>query len=267
MGERMMKFKNNRKYYTIVLVAIPLILGVVGFAAAKYVANYQKEAEIHASNFHFSSDYLRYAESNGQPAEIAVSNWGQKDVRFHLFNYEVENVALLSETDIAYKIDLSDDEAWTVSVTDSTGNLVNPVDGSYTLLQSDSPSSHLVTLTYTGTEEIPQVTVKVTSTDPYTKTLTAKFTATTKKGIEYSVSDKGNYTELTISTNQYYGDIQVEWDPEFHSPDNTNEGMQLWMDSKKSGTMTVREFTTYTLVFLENKTHESVKTDFTLTTY
>lgn len=257
------KRKRGGRITAIVLMALLVILGAVGFVAARYVSDYQKEAEIHASNFHFSSDYLRYDET----ADYTVSNWGTQNVKFCLFNYETENVALISETDIVYQIQISDNDNWVVSVADAQGHAVAPVDGAYTLPKSDTPTYHLVTLTYNGSQENPKVNVTVTSSSPYEKELKAGFTAATKKGIEYTVTDMGHYCELTILTNQYYGDITVSWNPENHSPDNTNQYMNLWLDSKKSGTIIgAKEFTTYTFIFVENKGHTSIKDDFILTT-
>lgn len=256
------KRKCGGRTAAIVLIVLLVVLGAVGFVVARYVSNYRKEAEIHASNFHFSSDYLRYEEN----ADYTVSNWGKHAVKFSLFNYEIENVALISDTDIIYNIEVSDSD-WTVSVTDGHGQAVAANNGSYTLPKSDAQLSHLVTLTYTGTNENPEVDVTVTATSPYSKVLKAGFTATTKKDIEYTVTDEDNYCVLTIHTNQYYGDITVKWNPETHSPDNTNELMLLWLDSEASGELrSAREFTTYTMIFVENKAHVSTKEDFVLTT-
>lgn len=237
--------KKNPKMAAIVLVAL-LFVGAIGFAAAKYVSNYQKEAEIHASNFHFSSNYLEYDAA----PQFTVSDWGDHYVQFLLFNYEQENIALISETDILYRITVSDD--WSVAVVDAAGNTVSPTDGIYTMKASTVCTSHCVTLTYTGTGDPTNVSVSVQSTSPYKKELKADFLLSGKKGIEYEVEDKGDYNIVTIRTNNYYGSVTVTWNSETHSPDNTCDYMGTWRDGTP-GTLTANEYTTYTLIFVENK--------------
>lgn len=253
------KFTTPKKKKTaIVLMALVLILGAVSFAAAKYVSNHRKEAEIHASNFHFSSDYLAYSEV----PEFTVSDWS-RDIRFRLFNYELENAALISDTDILYAITVSND--WSLSVTDSQGNPVTAADGSYTLPRSDSHSYHLVTLSYKGTGKTPTAEVTVLSSSPYSKELKAIFKAATEAAVTYTVDDKGHYAVVTIHTNQYAGPITVGWDAGNHSPDNTNDLMAAWTGAA-TGTFSAKEFSTYTLIFTENQTHSSQKNDFTVGT-
>jgi len=256
----------NRKI-VIMLMALTMVLGAISFAAARYVSNYRKEAQLHASSFHFSSDYLAYDSGNAMTTpKIKVSDWGERNVQFHLYNYEKENVALIADTDILYSILVND--GWDVSVSDSQGTAVEPdTNGSYTLKRSDNQSYHLVTLTYHGTDELPKADVTVASSSPYTKVLKASFIAATAKRVSYSVSDKGHYAELTIHTNQYYGPVTVTWDKEKHSPDNTDPLMVQWWDGNESGIIpNAQEFTTYTLIFFENQNYVSTSNDFTITT-
>ena len=239
-------------------MALVLILGAVSFAAAKYVSNHRKEAEIHASNFHFSSDYLAYSET----PEFTVSDWS-RNIRFHLFNYELENAALISDTDIIYSITVSND--WALSVTDSQGNPVTPDGDSYTLPRSDSHSYHLVTLSYKGTAKTPTAEVTVLSSSPYSKELKATFKASTEAAVTYTVDDMGHYAVVTIHTNQYSGPITVGWTTDIHSPDNTNDLMATWTGAA-TGAFSAKEFSTYTLIFTENQIHSSQKNDFTVGT-
>lgn len=247
-------FKNwkiNKKYKetAAVLAAVLLIVGAVGFAAARYVSNNQKEAEIHASNFHFSSNYLSDDET---AAQFDVSDWGSHDVAFYLFNYEQENIALVSDSDIIYKISAPED--WSVQVQDATGNVLEPNgNGEYTMEKSMVKTFHCVTLRYSGTGTPGSAKVTVESTVPYKKTLQAIFNLTTKKGLEYKIEDKGDYKLITISTNDYYGTVTVTWDPAYHSPDNTCDYMGSWRNENPTGTLTVTEYTTYTLIFVENQ--------------
>ena len=265
-----MNTTKKKKILWIALVALLVIVSTVGVVSARYVSNYRKEAEIHATNFHFSSDYLAYMPEGANAPEYTVSSWGKESIQFCLYNYEVENIAQISDSDICYELSLSDPGNWEVAVYDQQNAPVAHEGDLYTMEQSDTKSYHRVCLTYKGSSnEAPApVTVTVNSTMPYSKTLAAEFTANTKKGLEYTVEDKGNYTVLTISTNQYYGTINVTWKPATHSPDNTNESMLFWRDTNVtengtvSGSISGREYTTYTLVFIRNTTNDSTRDDF-----
>lgn len=221
-----------------VLVALVLTVGAIGFTAAKYVSNNEKEAEIHASNFHFSSNYLMVDKL----PEYNVSDWGSNSVVFCLFNYEQENTALVSDCDISYKITAPAN--WVVAVEGET-----PVKDVYTMEQGES--THRVSLTYTGTDKPDPVEVTVKAISPYSKTLKAKFNLTTKQGVEYTVEDKGDYNVVTISTNDYHGAVTVGWNAATHSPDNNCSLMINWRDNNSTEVISVMEYTTYTLVFVE----------------
>lgn len=229
------------------LVALLLVVGAAGFVAAKYISNYQQEAEIHASDFHFSSNYLKYIANDSVVPEYTVSDWGDHAVTFQLYNYEAENVALISDSEITYKIEVGSD--WTVSVKDATGKEVTADNGIYTMDASTAAMSHSVTLTYED-DEPATVEVSVKSTAPYSKELKARFNLSTKKGVEYTVEDKGDYDVVTIKTNNYYGPITVEW-TENHAPDNTCDYMGTWINVNK-GIIDATEYKTYELIFFEN---------------
>lgn len=234
------KFRKIKSYKmtAAVLVALLLSAGAIGFTAAKYVSNNEKEAEIHASNFHFSSNYLMV---DSMP-EYNVSDWGSNSIVFYLFNYEQENTALVSDCDISYKIIAPAN--WDVTVEGET-----PVKDVYTMEKSES--AHRVSLTYTGTGKPDPVEVAVKAIAPYSKTLKAKFNLTTKQGIEYTVEDKGDYAVVTISTNDYHGAVTIGWNSATHSPNNNCSLMINWRDNKSTEEISVMEYTTYTLIFVE----------------
>lgn len=262
MEQFLKKGRTNKNYKMIaaVMVALLLMAGAIGFVVAKYVTNRQKEAEIYASNFHFSSNYLNSADI---VPEYNVSDWGSHNVVFYLFNYEQENTALIADTDILYKLTVPN--GWTAEITDVVGAVVAPdSEGKYTLTRSEQMTSHCVTMTYTGDGIPGTAKVTVESTNPYKKILQAQFNLTTKQGIEYEVDDKGDYKVITISTNDYYGAVKVTWDPAVHSPDNTCNYMGSWRDSNPTGTLSVAEYTTYTLIFVEKQVDTYDASDFTI---
>lgn len=252
------KRMHKKRYMAIILVALLLLAGAAGIVAARYISEYKKETEIHASNFHFSSDYLKYVATGETVPQYTVSDWGSHSVWLQLFNYEQENVSLVSDTQIQYTITVSAD--WSVTVSDTQGVIV-PEGDVYTM--GTGVTAHSVKLTYTGKEAQPgDLTVTVASKEPYEKKLEAKFHFSTKRGIEYTVADKDDYDVITITTNDYYGTVNVSWDATKHSPDNTNVLMGTWNDKNQTGSFTANEYTTYTLIFVENTAGVYGKDDF-----
>ena len=237
-----------------IFLAVALVAGAVGIVAAKYIANYQKEAEIHASSFHFSSNLLEY----GTKPELTVFDSGNHSVEFYLYNYQKENTALVSDLEIPYTISVS--QGWNVAVTDAQGNAVTELK-----LPAETATYHKVTVTGTTSNSVDVV---VTSTDPYVLELAAEFTLEPAQGAVYSVADKGDYCVMTISTYDYAGNVAVTWNAATHSPDNTNPLMAAWVDSAaiSTGSFTAEAFHTYTLIFVESQPGNYTAHNFTVTT-
>jgi len=258
--------KNNRIMAYILMVLL-LAAGTIGFVAAKYLYDYKQEAEIHASDFHFSSNYLEYISLSSEPkvSEMNVSDWGDRHVKIMLYNYEKENIAQISDTDIQYTINV--DEGWSVLVEDAEGNSVVPVKTEeellYTMTASEAAVYQCVTLTYTGQGVPEDVTVAVKSVSPYEKELKGKFILSTKKDFEYEVIDKGDYNIVTVCTNNYSGPITVKWDDGKHSPDNTCDYMESWRDGEP-GKLNTQAYTVYTMIFLEKVSADYTKADFVI---
>ena len=248
----------KKRSIAIALVTLTLVVGAISFAAAKYVSNHKKEAEIHASNFHFSSDYLEY----GTQPEWTVSDWASNQVQFRLYNYQKENIAQISETDILYQIKLSGN-GWTATVTDEAGNAVAADNGVYKMPANAERTYHQVTLTYSGSAVPEKVAVDVETTSPYKMNLEAVFVLATADGIEFTVEDQGNYNVITIKTNQYSGNVVVEWS-DTHSPDNTCAEMMTWRDADRKGIFTAKPYTVYTLIFVETQAGQYREADFSI---
>lgn len=232
--------KPNRFRLTVLLLVL-LIFGVVGTGTllARYVARNEMQAEMVAAGFHISSDYLK---ENG--AEYTVSNW-RDGITVELYNYEVENVAQIAEKPISYDIEISND--WEVSRGSS-----NVQEG---ILSGDGAQkdTHSLLIRYTGSGSPSSVELKVKATSPYAKTLRATFNLSTSSIPDYTLSDQGNHVLLTIHSNDYEGNVTVNWTASL-SPDNTSQYMTSWLDASHSGTLTVEPFHTYELIFVENTT-------------
>ena len=245
------------------LLGICAAIALIGGVAARYRTSNQQRAEMLASEFHFSSDYL---EETAPQAAFEVSDWTDAGIQIHLYNYEKENVAQISETEIQYEVTAP--TGWAAAVTDEDGKEISPEDGIYTFPISDDCTSHTLLLTYAGSDEPGEVTVTVTSVVPYKKTLTASFNLSVSGTPTWTVQDMGDYDVVTIETNDYNGTLSVNWNGTTHSPDNTNTLMDGWTNSEgeSSGSFEAGEFTTYSLIFFEdvsgdyNRSHITIGT-------
>ena len=226
-------FKYRRRF--LLLIAAVFLTGILaGGLLAKYRSDNQKQAEMIASQFHVSSDYL---EENGATYEI--TDW-QDGFDIQLYNYEKENVALISEDDITYTVQLSDNSKW-LCHDQKKGKIT----------KSTEKTSQKIRITpQAGAAEGDKVTVTVHITEPFTKTLSATFTMKGKNEPEYSLTDQENGTVLlTVQSNGYNGDITIKWNENKYAPDNTNILMESWTGS--SHALTVQKNTTYTLLFFK----------------
>ncbi len=241
----------NRKATTVSLVIIFALLFIsvlVGALLARYIAVNREKAEIISASFHISSNYLK--EDGGS---YTVTDWGYHndyDIIFEIYNYETDNVALITADPIAYKI--SAPAGWTVTVKEKNGDEVSPVNSVYTLPANGVKHTHVVTLKREGTRE-NTAEVSVTTTAPYTTTLLARFVLDETHDLSYEILDRTSYVSVVINTNNYAGYLNVEWTDDF-SPDNTNSDMKTWTNTAKTGKFTVNEHTVYELIFLKNTT-------------
>lgn len=243
--------KKRRMRRIIVAEIMVLFLVVLGAGIlARYISSNKKKAEMLSSSFHFTSNYLE------EEAETAytISDW-MEGITIQLYNYEKENVALIAEEGISYKVDTGAD--WNVSVTDETGSDVVCTEGGlYSMPGGDKRRSQTLKLVYTGTGTPENVSVKVTAVSPYSKTLQADFTLSGKADPDYTVEDKGNYCLVTVRANNYSGTITVNWDKDSFSPDNTNPIMEDWRDEKETGSFAAEPYTAYELIFVKNANGE-----------
>lgn len=239
------KMKTKRGKQVAALSVLLVLLALIGGVAAKYITNNHTKAEMLSSGFHISSNYLE--ETN---VTYDVTDWGDHGITIQLFNFEKENVAQVSEHDITYKVTVP--TGWKVDVTDTIGTTIAASGDAYTLALDKG--THILKAAYIG-EGTPTspVTVTVTTTAPYAKELTATFNLDAKTLPEYEVKDMGDYIVLSVYSNDYKGDIKIDWKAVNYSPDTTNDYMKDWKDSNPTEYLTVEENTTYELIFVENQ--------------
>ncbi len=258
--DRKRKRSRRNRRLLIILAVILLLVVTTGGLIARYMTQNKREAQMLAADFYISSDYLK--DTAGDP--IKASDWGDNQIKFQIYNYHQENLALIASEDITYEIIL-DNDAWSVESVTVDGKDVELTDGEYTLPGDGiTPKTHVVTLNYDASKIAADgsggnVGVTVRTTAPYEKELSGKFELIGMTKPSYKIKDMGTYHLVTIESNDYFNKISVRWNPEKFSPDNTNPVMGTWKDTYKDGESGFRTesfdaepYHVYELIFVEN---------------
>ena len=242
-----MKFNKKTRVILVVLTLLILLGTISGMLVAKYITSRRQYEEMLSENFHVSSDYL---ESEGEVLHT-VTDWVTNGITFKIYNYEKENTALVSASEIKYKITAP--SGWDVSVTDSNGNFISVQEGVYAIPSDGNTKTYqLVKLTPSDNADINyEYEVRVDFVSPYTKTLSAKFKLDGDKLPDYKIKDMGNYVLITLHSNEYNDKVTFTW-TEKVSPDNTNPYMKDWFDGTVGKFLYVEPMHTYELIFYKN---------------
>lgn len=236
---------NKNSIVAIVLVTLIVLVAVSASLIAKYVYDNKNNAQMLSSNFHFTSNYLEEKQ-----ATYEINNW-QNGFNIDLYNYEKDNKALISNTDIKYTV--------TVKTSSTNGSWGLEDENKGVLKKSSTKSSNTLKLTKSvNAKQGDKVTVTVKTTYPFVKTISAVFILSTVDSPSYSIDDnKDGTVTLTIKSNDSDSLVKVSWDSKYYDPDSTNKYMSTWSDNAQSGTLQTEKNTTYKLIFFKNK-------DFTL---
>lgn len=184
-----------------VLLAVALLLCVI-LSVAKYIIKKGQQSELTSQNFYFSSNFLK---SDEVPTYEIYGN----TVTFAVRNY-IDSLRV-NATDINY----------TVSADSGALDILN---GS---LEGAASSSANITLSYdfAADELQKEITVSVTGTGKFTKTLSAKFIFIKYDGLKYEIKDQADrdYAELYIYTGNTASDVTIAWDKAELLIDETND--------------------------------------------
>ena len=243
------KQKPSYKLIALLLLAALCIVGTVGALVARYVRSSKHSDSGVSGSFYVSSDLLKAST----PSTYDVADWKTNGITFELRNWSTENPALISGTDISYKIVLP--TGWDVkTVTDGTAQNQTPIDGCYILKANSNGTAarHTVNIIYTGGGNPDDtVTVKVNTLSPFATTLTADFRPLGASLPDYTVTDCGTYLLAVLQSNAYDGYFSLTWNSAAVSPDNSNPHMKDWVDVS-SATLDMQSNTSYELIFFKN---------------
>lgn len=208
------KDKQPRKIKKLPILPIIFItLLMLGVTLAQYIGGDHNEDVFQTGSFYFESTVLKEEDPPIYEYEKGVDS-----ISIDLNNFvdELRN----SELNIDYTVSLTDSNGNTM--TDVNGNTIDdktgvlPKDRRYT---ENIEFKNLKSGTYT---------VTANAIGPFRKTLKANFVITQRDDeIKYSVSDiiGSAILQLTISTQDYSGDVQINW-PEGVSPDSSESKFQ-----------------------------------------
>ena len=184
-----------------VLLAVALLLCVI-LSVAKYIIKKGQQSELTSQNFYFSSNFLK---SDEVPTYEIYGNTVTFAVRNYIDSFRV------NATDINY----------TVSADSGALDILN---GS---LEGAASSSANITLSYdfAADELQKEITVSVTGTGKFTKTLSAKFIFIKYDGLKYEIKDQADrdYAELYIYTGNMASDVTIAWNKAELLIDETND--------------------------------------------
>ena len=184
-----------------VLLAVALLLCVI-LSVAKYIIKKGQQSELTSQNFYFSSNFLK---SDEVPTYEIYGNTVTFAVRNYIDSFRV------NATDINY----------TVSADSGALDILN---GS---LEGAASSSANITLSYdfAADELQKEITVSVTGTGKFTKTLSAKFIFIKYDGLKYEIKDQADrdYAELYIYTGNTANDVTIAWNKAELLIDETND--------------------------------------------
>ena len=184
-----------------VLLAVALLLCVI-LSVAKYIIKKGQQSELTSQNFYFSSNFLK---SDEVPTYEIYGN----TVTFAVRNY-IDSLRV-NATDINFDV-------WADS------GALDILNGS---LEGAASSSANITLSYdfAADELQKEITVSVTGTGKFTKTLSAKFIFIKYDGLKYEIKDQADrdYAELYIYTGNTASDVAIAWDKAELLIDETND--------------------------------------------
>lgn len=195
----------KRKIITGVSFALGLIIVLcVALMLAKYKINLGEQRELTSQNFYFSSNFLKSEEEPTPTYEIYGNT-----VTFEVRNY-IDSLRI-NETDISYAVRA---EGCAIVTSSDT-------------LGKGEKNSESITLTYAfpSGEQQKKITVSVTGTGKFTKTLKATFKFIKYDGLKYEIKDETNrdYAELYIYTGKAASDVTISWDKTKLLIDETND--------------------------------------------
>ena len=201
MNNKKIKITDSIPKNRIFLVCLLLILFLIGSSFGRYVYQGLRNFYLQTKKFYFNSDKL--TESG---AIFRIENWsgvGSYSVTFNMNSFD--NNMLVSDDNIDYTIEYSCSEEITCNLVDSNTTRQIPSStntDAFTIIMS------VPTNTVFNRGDSVTLNVKTTSTSPYAKELTGRFTLVVGHyGLSHEIEDSANSPYLNVritNTLDYY---------------------------------------------------------------
>lgn len=198
--------KKNRITALIVSLSLVLVVAIGAVSAfAKYVMKLGRQSEVVSDHFYFASDYLQADET---PTYTLFEN----SVTFQARNY-IDGLRI-NQADISYTVTV-ETAGEGIALSQSGGTLAG-----------GEQNAETITLSYAfpNGETQKEITVSLSSTQPYAKTLRATFLLI-KTNLRYEIRDAaGEYSaELYLHTGNSAQTVTLVWDNTKLSIDPTSD--------------------------------------------
>lgn len=220
--------KRRVKAPWLLIAVLGMLLAFSGITAARYVNQVKKGNLMSAENFYFTSDLLREESADESKTAVYYIDPLAENFTVELYNY-ADNMRIMSK-DINYTVNVENGTANPVSGTLSvSGN--SAVKAEITIRPTTNSSAGNAGAGKTsGTSNTSDVTVTVTSTSPYKKTLKAVFKR--ELGNQFQLEDKtGNRAAvLTMTCADSSKSISITL-PEGVIPDKTDSRVTEYKDN------------------------------------
>ncbi len=228
--------------------ALLLLIPVTGVVAKYITAKKLGEAQITPALFYTNGEYMQKIESDTDTVpEFEVSGWSTDGITLKLQNHDtVGGEEKVSEVDLTYTIEI------TVKTPSAAGGWTYTTE-KVTIPANTAGDTTITLIPPTGAKQGDEIEFKLT-TGPYAVTMKAEFVLSDSNIPEWKLEDKGEYSLLTVYTNDYEGEITVNYNSTVFAPDSTNEKIKAWVRAEKtydSGTFAAERFTVYQIRFYE----------------
>ena len=226
--------KKNKVVAIVFLLAIIILSTIISVTFSKYVIQKRDTHILESDAFYFNSNLTQ--------EEYQLNEWNGKDeqnIKFNVNNY-LDNVQI-TEQDIKYNIEVqitnSDAQLVDLKIQDENGNNISAetetgsentiLKVSDLILKYDTTAEQLLKTNNYNIIITPQndkieegkiinVTLKITSTEPYIKELTSNIKLTVHTVANYVgnliESDNGQYVKLNIKVNNPEKDLTIKYD-------------------------------------------------------
>ena len=195
--------RKHRKLSVIVLICLMIFL-IISVAFGKYILNIVNNFILETKSFYFNSSVLTMNNK-----AYSINNWdGVNNYTLTIDVNNYKNDDRVTKADISYDISVSCSSNVSCEVNKSNG----------IIYKSSKSDTYQITVKSRGKfseGEVAVVKTSVTSTSPYTKTLSASYNiGTSKSDFTYNIEDSVNskYLTLNLTNSVSYYEVSAAFD-------------------------------------------------------